>query len=67
MFSSWLILAGIVQVESARHSFGHARLQSPTFTKFADLSNVSVNHLVLMVVLRSSNLRAWWARQMSSA
>ena len=30
-------------MESARHSFGHARLQSPSFTKFADLSNVSVN------------------------
>ena len=29
-------------MESARHSFGHTRLQSPTFTKFADHSNVSV-------------------------
>ena len=28
-------------MESARHSFGHTRLQSPAFTKFADLSNVS--------------------------
>ena len=30
-------------MESARHSFGHTRLQSPAFTKFADLSNVSVD------------------------
>ena len=32
-----------MQVESARYSFGQARLQSPAFTKFADLSNVSRN------------------------
>ena len=32
-----------MQVESARYSFGQARLQSPAFTKFADLSNVSVD------------------------
>ena len=32
-----------MQVESVRHSFGHARLQSPAFIKFADLSNVSVD------------------------
>ena len=31
-----------MQVESARHSVGHTRLQSPAFKKFADLSNVSV-------------------------
>ena len=30
-------------MESARHRFGHTRLQSPAFTKFADLSNVSVD------------------------
>ena len=30
-------------MESARHSFGHTRLQSPAFTKFADLSNVSAD------------------------
>ena len=30
-------------MESARHSFGHTRLQLPAFTKFADLSNVSVD------------------------
>ena len=30
-------------MESARHSFGHTRLQSPAFTKFADLINVSVD------------------------
>ena len=30
-------------MESARHSFGHTRLQSPAFTKFSDLSNVSVD------------------------
>ena len=29
--------------KNARHSFGHTRLQSPAFTKFADLSNVSVD------------------------
>ncbi len=37
-----LVNSSIVQVESARHSFGHTRLQSPAFTKFADLSNASV-------------------------
>ena len=30
-------------MESARHSFGHARLQSPALEKVADLSNVSVD------------------------
>ena len=30
-------------MESARHRCGHTRLQSPTFKKFADLSNVSVD------------------------
>ena len=30
-------------MESTRHSFGHIRLQSPAFTKFADFSNVSVD------------------------
>ena len=35
-----------MQVESARYSFGQARLQSPAFTKFADLSNVSVDGCV---------------------
>ena len=49
-------------MESARHSFGHTRLQSPAFKKFADLSNVSVDGGVEIF-----NLRAWWARQMSSA
>ena len=38
-----LINSNIVQVESAPHSFGHARLQSTAFTKFDDLSNVSVD------------------------
>ena len=30
-------------MESARYSFGHTRLQSPAYTKFADLSHVSVD------------------------
>ena len=30
-------------MESARHSFDHTRLHLPAFTKFADLSNVSVD------------------------
>ena len=30
-------------MESARHSFGHTRLQSPAFKQFADLSNASVD------------------------
>ena len=30
-------------MESARHSFGHTRLQSPAFTIFADLGNVNVD------------------------
>ena len=30
-------------MESARHSFDHTRLQSPAFTKVADLINVSVD------------------------
>ena len=30
-------------MEGARHSFGHTKLQSPAFTKFADLSNLSVD------------------------
>ena len=30
-------------MESARHCFGHTRLQSPAFTQFADPSNVSVD------------------------
>ena len=30
-------------MESARHSFGHTRLQSPALKKIADLSNVSVD------------------------
>ena len=38
-----LVNYSIVQVESARHSFCHARLQAPAFTQFADLSNVSVD------------------------
>ena len=37
-----LINSSIVQVESTRHRFGHTRLQSPAFTIFADLGNVSV-------------------------
>ena len=30
-------------MESVRHRFGHTRLQAPAFTKFADLSNISVD------------------------
>ena len=37
-----LVNSSIAQVESSRHSYGHTRLQSPAFKKFADLSNVSV-------------------------
>ena len=38
-----LINSSIVQVESTRHGFGPTRLQSPAFTIFADLGNVSVD------------------------
>ena len=38
-----LVNSSIVQVESTRHSCGHARLQSPAFTIFADLGNISVD------------------------
>ena len=38
-----LVHSSIVYEESARHSFGHTRLQPPAFKKFADLSNVSVD------------------------
>ena len=38
-----LINSSIMQMESTRHSFGHTRLQSPAFTIFADLGNVSVD------------------------
>ena len=40
-----------MQVESARHSFGHTMLQSPAFSKFADLSNVSVDGGVEIIKL----------------
>ena len=42
-YVQFLVNSSIVQVESARHSFGHTRLQSPAFTKLADLINVSVD------------------------
>ena len=38
-----LVNSSIVQVESARYSFGHTRLLSPRFTIFADLGNISVD------------------------
>ena len=52
-----LVNYSIVQVESARHSFGHQRLQNSLILAMT----------VLVMVLISSILRVWWARQMSSA
>ena len=42
-YAQLLIYSSIGQVERTRHSFGHTMLQSPAFTIFADLGNVSID------------------------